>query len=104
MSVLCISKVLESPNFPKRFRMSQFVQQGKMSFEKAEPDPFPKEDDHWRTFHILLRTGMFSLAKVVPNGFGGLMWAYPIRPFEFMEKGTWMADEVVAWKEATDLK
>ena len=92
--------VLESPSWGKRLRMSRFVQLRKMSFEKAKPDPAPNEEMRHKTFIILLRSGMFSVAKFVPDGFGGFVWEYPIHPIEWLGgEGIWMPGEVVAWKE-----
>ena len=88
----------KSPNWAKRLRMSRFVQQGKMSFEKAKVDLLPSEHRQ-KTFHILLREGMFSQACLVWSGMG-YYWNHPSQPEGcFGSRGMWLPDEVVAWQE-----
>jgi len=89
---------LKSLNWPKRLRMSQFVQAGKISLVNASCDPLPEQKGD-TVFHILLRDGMFSKAKLLPSGFGRFIWAYPIHPVEYLQRGIFLPSEVVAWKE-----
>jgi hypothetical protein len=78
--------------------MSRFVQGGTASFEDAKPDFLPDEKDRSGTFHVLLRSGFFSVARLTPNHYGGFVWQYPIHPIEWLGgEGVWQPNEVVAW-------
>ena len=89
----------ESVNWGKRLRMSSFVQAGRMSFANAKPEPIPEEQIQQKVFHILLRDGMFTHAKVILGDYGGRMWVHPALYLPGGKWGVFSNSEVVAWKE-----
>jgi len=90
---------MESSQWDKRLRMSPFVQAGRMSFERAAAERIPERVDEHTVFHILLRNGMFSHARVVPDGYGGSIWVHPALYLSGGNWGVFGSNEVVAWKE-----
>lgn len=96
-------QVPESPNWNKVYRMSRFVQSGRMTFEKMVPDEIPlTEVGSGKVFHILLKNGIFGLARLEQGDYGGCLWRHPIEPAEFFESGIRSTDMVLAWKVAID--